>query len=119
MSTMAICLRRSLHSAGPRPSQARRCSILAVLLLAILASSAASARRPPILPDRRLTPGDSLPITKDDICVPGYARKVRDVPISIKRQVYQNYGIPSHRPGEFEVDHLISLELGGSNSIRN
>jgi hypothetical protein len=37
----------------------------------------------------------------------------------VKRQVYAEYGITSHAPGEFEVDHLISLELGGSNSIRN
>ena len=24
-----------------------------------------------------------------------------------------------HKPGDYEVDHLISLELGGSNSIKN
>jgi hypothetical protein len=58
-------------------------------------------------------------VTAADICVPGYSRKVRNVPSSVKRAVYQTYGItnpPSHR---YEVDHLISLELGGSNSARN
>jgi len=29
------------------------------------------------------------------------------------------YGIASHAPYSYEVDHLISLELGGSNAIRN
>src|SRR5579875_1962927 len=71
------------------------------------------------LPNPQLTPGDTLPVTVQDICVPGYARKVRNVPIEVKRQVYQEYGIYHHRPGEYEVDHLISLELGGSNSIKN
>jgi hypothetical protein len=74
---------------------------------------------PPIVPDSNLTPGAALPVTTDDICVPGYTRVVRDVPSSVKRQAYSEYGIASHQPGEYEVDHLISLELGGSNSIRN
>src|SRR5205085_642825 len=73
----------------------------------------------PILPDPKLTPGAALPVTTDDICVPGYTQAVRDVPSSVKRQVYEEYGITTHEPGEYEVDHLISLELGGSNSIRN
>jgi hypothetical protein len=41
------------------------------------------------------------------------------VPESVKNRVYQEYGIWSHKAREYEVDHLISLELGGSNSIRN
>jgi 5-methylcytosine-specific restriction endonuclease McrA len=53
------------------------------------------------------------------MCVPGYAEKVRNVPDAVKKQVYEEYGITSHKPGEYEVDHLISLELGGSNSIKN
>jgi hypothetical protein len=74
---------------------------------------------PPILPDPKLTPGATLPVTTDDICVPGYTRVVRDVPSAVKRQAYAEYGVASHQPREYEVDHLISLELGGSNSIRN
>jgi hypothetical protein len=37
----------------------------------------------------------------------------------MKREVYKEYGITSHDPGDYEVDHLIPLELGGSNSIKN
>jgi hypothetical protein len=74
---------------------------------------------PPLMPDPTRTPGDTLDVTKDDICVPGYSKKVRDVPQAVKDQVYASYGIKSHAPGEYEVDHLISLELGGSNSIKN
>ncbi len=73
----------------------------------------------PIAPDPRLTPGDALDVTRDDICVPGYSKKVRNVPQSVKEQAYREYGITSRQPREYEVDHLISLELGGSNSLKN
>lgn len=75
--------------------------------------------KPPILPDAKLTPGDTLDVTKEDICVSGYSKKVRDVPQAVKEQAYKEYGITQREPGEYEVDHLISLELGGSNSIKN
>ena len=71
------------------------------------------------LPDPALTPGDVLPVTVSDICVPGYSSKVRNVTDAVKNQVYLEYGITSHQPYEYEVDHLISLELGGSNSVKN
>jgi hypothetical protein len=73
----------------------------------------------PILPDPEKTPGATLEVTAADVCVPGYARRVRNVPIEVKRRAYAQYGIRTHEPGEYEVDHLISLKLGGSNSIRN
>ena len=73
----------------------------------------------PAEPDSALTPGATLPVTVQDICVPGYSRKVRRVPAQVKRDVYRQYRITSHVAGEYEVDHLISLELGGSNSERN
>jgi hypothetical protein len=73
----------------------------------------------PIRPDRALTPGATFPVSAADICVSGYARSVRNVPVATKRAVYAEYGIRSHEAGAFEVDHLISLELGGSNSIKN
>ncbi len=72
------------------------------------------------LPDPACTPGAIIPTaTKDQICQPGYSKNVRDVPTSEKDQVYAEYGITSHSAGEYEVDHLISLELGGSNDIAN
>src|SRR6202162_4092340 len=73
----------------------------------------------PILPDPSLTPGSTFDVTAQDVCTPGYARKVRDVPAEMKSQVYREYGITSHGPGDYEIDHLIPLELGGSNSIKN
>jgi hypothetical protein len=67
----------------------------------------------------KLTPGDTFDVTAQDLCVPGYAKKVRNVPEEMRRQVYREYGITSRGRGDYEIDHLISLELGGSNSIKN
>ncbi len=72
------------------------------------------------LPDSACTPGDPLPnVSLAELCKPGYASSVRDVAEATKNQVYAEYGITSHKTGEYEVDHLISLELGGSNDISN
>src|SRR5258708_30834036 len=72
------------------------------------------------LPDFDCSPGAVFPtVTVKEICVAGYSSTVRNVPESVKRQVFAEYGITTHMSGEYEVDHLISLELGGSNDIAN
>jgi hypothetical protein len=73
------------------------------------------------LQDSACTPGARFAgVTAADVCRPGYAGSVRNVPESMKRAVYARYGIAgSHHGSAFEVDHLISLELGGSNVIEN
>jgi hypothetical protein len=103
------------------PPRRTRSGLFAALLCLALTAPVALAQKPgpPILPDPKLTPGASLPVTVDDIKVKGYAHKVRDVPQSVKDRAYAEYGITGHKAGEYEVDHLISLELGGSNSLKN
>ena len=72
------------------------------------------------LQDAACTPGDIFPnVTWRDVCTPGYARSVRDVPQSIKNKAYAGYGITRRLPGQYEVDHLVSLQLGGSNDLSN
>jgi hypothetical protein len=89
-----------------------------IAFLLFLAPVALAQQPTPILPDPKLTPGDAFAVTVQDLCVPGYSRKVRDVPAEMKREVYEEYGVTSHGTGDYEIDHLISLELGGSNSIK-
>jgi hypothetical protein len=72
-----------------------------------------------ILPDPKLTPGDVFPdVTRDDVCTPGWSREHRHVTESMRDQVYAEYG-RTRGPGCCEVDHLIPLELGGSNDMKN
>jgi hypothetical protein len=70
--------------------------------------------------DKACTPGA---VFKDasakEICVPGYSSSVRNVSTETKDQVYAMYNISSHFTGQYEIDHLISLQLGGSNDIAN
>jgi hypothetical protein len=70
------------------------------------------------LPNRALTPGVALAVTVHQICTPGYSASVRNVSDALKAQVYARYNV-AWVPYQHEVDHLISLELGGSNSILN
>lgn len=72
------------------------------------------------LPDPACTPGAVFPnVIKEQICQSGYSASVRNVPTSVKDQAYLEYNILTHKTGEYEVDHLISLELGGSNDLAN
>lgn len=74
------------------------------------------------LPDAACTPGavDSRVNAANiasTICVPGYSRTVRpstSVTDRIKRAQMAAYGVSSEPPSDFELDHLISLELGGA-----
>jgi hypothetical protein len=59
------------------------------------------------------------------ICTPGYTKCIRNVSTAVKKQVYASYGLAGNHTGYCdsqqgcEIDHLISLELGGSNDARN
>jgi hypothetical protein len=73
-----------------------------------------------VYPDPKCTPGAAFGnVTAADVCTSGYSSSVRDVSTAEKNQVYAEYGITSHTTGQYEVDHFISLELGGSNDISN
>jgi len=69
-------------------------------------------------PRPALTPGVALAVTRAQICISGYASGARDVSDAEKGAVYARYDV-TWVPYAHEVDHLISLELGGSNVIRN
>ena len=72
------------------------------------------------LPDRRCTPGSVFSKSTPKVfCKSGYTKLVRHVTAATKRKVFAAYGITSHRSGQYEIDHLVPLELGGSNSIAN
>jgi hypothetical protein len=70
------------------------------------------------MPNHNLTPGVALHVSAAQICAPGYASRTRDVPQSEKDAVYARYGV-AYVPYAHEVDHLVSLEIGGSNVITN
>jgi hypothetical protein len=74
------------------------------------------------LPDVTTTPGLANPLeTMATICAKTFhTRDERFVSDAMKAKVYASYGMARHKPPcPCEVDHLISLEIGGSNDEGN
>ena len=78
------------------------------------------------LPDPRCTPGSYDPAVTQakihrTICVIGYTVKIRPPEAQTERfkltVAYPAYGVPAGEKSE--LDHLVPLELGGSNDARN
>jgi hypothetical protein len=71
------------------------------------------------LPDRRCTPGEAFGrVAALHVCRPGYAGSVGNVSAKLERAVYLEYDI-TRLASQYEIDHLVSLQLGGDNSIAN
>jgi hypothetical protein len=75
-----------------------------------------------VLPDRRCSPGAySAGLSKTVLCSSGFhTSAIRNVPQSEKDAVEREYGLPAGHYGRtLEIDHIVPLELGGSNAMAN
>ena len=72
-------------------------------------------------PDSRLTPGVIRTTSAAEICAPKFRTKpFRLTTAAMKKQVCAAYQIkPCPKKGSLEIDHLIPLELGGLDDVRN
>ena len=73
-------------------------------------------------PDRACSPGAYYSrLTKRVICSATFrTTSIRNVPEAEKFAVEREYGLAPGRYGRaLEIDHIVSLELGGSNDIAN
>ncbi|MCY4074237.1 MAG: hypothetical protein OXH04_02260, partial [Acidobacteria bacterium] len=85
--------------------------------------SGAALQDPPAValrlrPDRRLTPGAVRPVTAAETCG-GDLPSVPAAAAGVPRQVFAQYGIDYRRAAEYELDFLITPELGGAADPRN
>ena len=69
-------------------------------------------------PRQDLTPGSVLPVGVDEICAGGVTG-VPAVAAPVPRQVFEAYGVDYRRAAEYELDFLITPELGGAPDPRN
>jgi hypothetical protein len=84
--------------------------------------TAGSAMGQGALPDPARTPGAINPAVTQEtivstICVRGWTRTVRpprEYTSALKRQQIRDFGYADRKMGDFEEDHLIPLDLGGS-----
>jgi hypothetical protein len=93
--------------------------ILGALFFLLMAEAMGAQNPSPIVPDSIKSPGATRVVTLKSVCTQGSSKIVRNVPQSEKNAVYREYGIAHRHPGEYEIDHIVSLELGGSNDIKN
>lgn len=66
-----------------------------------------------------LTPGLVRPVTVADVCGAGRYGRSRPVPASVHQRVFESYGARYDRVAEYELDHLITPELGGASDVAN
>ncbi len=77
------------------------------------------------IPDPTLTPGVVTPMDVQIICATKWGADKRHVTTAMRRQVFASYGLsgnldPSCKSKRhFEIDHLVSRELGGADDILN
>jgi hypothetical protein len=106
--------------ATPKPSTSTSVAVGSTILLARRTKGAGCTLGPD--PDRRCSPGAIYSkLTKAVICSSGFRTSaIRNVPESVKFAVEREYGMrPGHYGSALEIDHIVSLELGGSNDISN
>lgn len=75
-----------------------------------------------VLPNKNITSGATRPVDIKTLCTTS-TKLVRNVPEAEKKAVYKSYGMSGDDRTSctegFEIDHLVSLELGGSNEQKN
>ncbi len=71
------------------------------------------------LPVTYLTPGVTRPVTSAELCRSNRERDTPNVPASIKHVVLREYGAGYIADDDFELDYLITPELGGVMDAQN
>ncbi len=71
------------------------------------------------LPDRTLTPGFTRDVKLAELCRRRHAGAPPAVDISTERTVFKEYGVPVSTSKSYELDYLITPELGGADDVRN
>lgn len=71
------------------------------------------------VPNRTLTPGATRDVTIGEVCSMPHEEVTAEVSAPLRRKVLEEYGIANARPGDYEIDYLITPGLGGAEDIRN
>ncbi len=74
---------------------------------------------PRIEPKPNLTPGVAHVIAASDICTGKHESGDYPIPGALQKKVFQEYGLANATPADYEIDYLITPELGGTTDVRN
>lgn len=114
-----------IHGRARGPSWVTACAILIAAVVGLEFVSTRSG--PPTLPGNPratlrpiayLTPGATRPIAAADLCATRRAA-TRAIPARVRQAVVRDYSMEHVPAREYELDYLITPELGGSDDRRN
>ena len=113
--------RLSASHAAPKGGMVANYAVLLALLAAAVffTSRHWSTVEAASVPRTDLTPGAITAITAGESCRAEGAHFNREVPVALQQAVFREYGIRDPWPRNYEVDYLITPELGGASDIRN
>jgi hypothetical protein len=110
------------------PAAALAASVVVALVLGAVLVRSALVRRlstgsgAPIeagaLPIPALTPGATAKVTADDLCA-GRGPMKEEIAPAVRKAVLRDYGMDGLPDSDYELDYLITPELGGSSDRRN
>jgi hypothetical protein len=104
--------RRAWFLPAPRPALVA--FAVAAALVAVYVAIPKSERA---VPSQKLTPGAVRNVAKAEVCSVNAPDFI--VPVALQRRVFEEYGLRNASPNAYEVDYLITPELGGAADIRN
>jgi hypothetical protein len=122
--------RTALTAAGSniwfsRMRQVRAPAVLAAILLSIAVAMRISLHENytvaqiGAIPNVHLTPGATNPIGIQDVCSANVAANDPAVPDPLRREVLKEYGLKDAPANAYEIDYLVTPQLGGAADIRN
>lgn len=130
LARLRLSLEREVTTLGrhsERPSRWWRPS-WATAAVVVLTAGAVATGVVPLATDTRheggirpltsLTPGATWHVTRDELCT-GNAPLVRDIAEHVRGEVVSAYGMSLTHASEYELDYLITPELGGAPDRRN
>jgi hypothetical protein len=71
------------------------------------------------VPDRYLIPGLTRPVSISEVCSMPHEEVIREVPNSLRQQIFEEYGVKVTNEDDYEIDYLIAPGLGGADDIHN
>lgn len=131
---LRVRVRSGIAAAPDRSMSGLRWSLLAVTVALpivavvigwfVLRHQAGTVREAMLLegltvPDPHLTPGAIRPVQVEELCRESGEDFDPEVPAAVQQAVFQEYGMWDARTGEYQVDYLVSPQLGGTDSLAN
>jgi hypothetical protein len=71
------------------------------------------------IPNASLTPGATDPTSFQDVCSAKFSTNDPAISDSLRREVLKEYGLSDASSNSYEIDYLVTPQLGGTTNIRN